>query len=336
MTRVLLIRFSSIGDIILTAPVVAALKADSPDITIDYLVHDRYAPLVRHFDPPPDHVIPFPRDLGAGQLPVYARKLAAAGYDVVIDLHDSMRSKLLRRYFGGAELRIYRKPRLRRWLLFYLWINRFPADYSVAAEYLRFARLPVKGLAVRPQLRIDADLARETRIRLGVGEGYVACIPGAAWPQKTWLPERYLEVFSGAGPGIHFPVVLLGGAGDAICDRIEADLPGDSVVNLRGKTSLEDALAVLSESRLVIGADTGLLHAGEALGVPAVMILGPTSRETGARNHHPESLVHEVTLWCRPCSQNGRRKCYRREQYCLTRVPVSGVAESVQQLLARA
>ncbi|MEE9161532.1 MAG: glycosyltransferase family 9 protein [Candidatus Neomarinimicrobiota bacterium] len=320
----------------MTAPVVAALKSDSPDITIDYLVHERFAPLVRHFDPPPDHVISFRPDVRAGHLPGYARDLAATGYDVVIDLHDSLRSKLLRRYFGGAELRIYRKPRLRRWLLFYLWINRFPADYSVTAEYLRFARLSVEGAALHPRMRVDPELARETRQRFGLGEGYVACIPGAAWPQKTWLRERYLEVFGRGGTGFEHPIVLLGGGGDTICDQIAADLPGDSGVNLRGKTSLEDALAVLSGSRLVIGADTGLLHAGEALGVPAVMILGPTSRETGARSHHPESRVHQVSLWCRPCSQNGRRKCYRREQYCLTRVPADRVAESVQQLLVRA
>ena len=336
MARVLLIRFSSIGDIILTAPVVAALRADSPDTTIDYLVHDRFASLVRHFDPSPDHIIPFPRDVRARQLPGYARNLAATGYDVVIDLHASLRSRLLRRYFGGAELRIYRKPRLRRLLLFYLYINRFPADYSVAAEHLRFALLSVEGAAIHPRLRVEPDLARETRQRLGLAEGYLACIPGAAWPQKSWPLERYLELFGPGGTGIDHPIVLLGGDGDTICDRIAADLPGDSVVNLRGKTSLEDALAVVSGSRLVIGADTGLLHAGEALGVPAVMILGPTSNETGARSHHPESRVHEVSLWCRPCSQNGRRKCYRREQYCLSRLPVHGVAESVQQLLARA
>ena len=330
------------GDIILSTPVIRALRQTYSDLTVDYLVHERFSPLVSHFDPPPHNVISFPPGVGATELPAFARGLAGADYDLVIDLHNSLRSKILRRYFPTAELRIYRKPRSKRWLLFYLWLNRFDPEFSVVSEYLRYAGLSVLEGESRPCLSFDTDAAREICRRFGLDQGYLVCVPGAAWPQKSWLKERYIELFNHRLAGAHEQLVFLGGPQDTICDHIAAALqpvPQGSirrrVVNLKGKTGLEEALAVLSRSQLVIGSDTGLVHAGEALGIPAVMILGPTSRETGARTHYPDSCVHEVKLWCRPCSQNGRRRCYRRKQYCLTGISVDQVAESVTSLVGQ-
>ncbi len=172
-----MIRFSSMGDIILTAPVITALRQTYPELTIDYLVHERFQTLVRHFDPPPDRVIPFPASVKTTRLPAYARELAEAGYDLVIDLHDSLRSKLLRRFFPGAQLRIYRKPRLKRWLLFNLWINRYPPDFSVVREYLHYAGLDLPAAEHRPRLSLsNADVQKATR-RYGLNPGYLVCIP---------------------------------------------------------------------------------------------------------------------------------------------------------------
>lgn len=333
MNRVLVIRFSSMGDIILTAPVINALRQSYPDHTIDYLVHEQFQSLVSHFDPPPHRVIPFPAAVAAAQLPAYARKLAQGDYDLVIDLHDSIRSKLLRRFFPGAQLRVYRKPRLKRWLLFYLLINRYSPDFSVVSEYLQYAGLDLPARERRPRISLGADETVEVLHRYGLEPGYLACVPGAAWPQKSWLKERYIELFGQRLAGHPGPVVLLGGPHDTICDDIAESLDGAKVTNLKGTTRLAEALAILSRSHGVVGSDTGLVHAAEALGVPIVMILGPTSRETGARTHHPASQVHEVSLWCRPCSQNGQRSCYRREQHCLTGTTVDQVGVSIDRIM---
>ena len=323
------------GDIILSTPVIQGLRQSFTDLTIDYLVHERFSPLVDHFNPPPDNIIPFPSAVGAAELPAFARSLAEADYDLVIDLHNSLRSKVVRRYFPAAELRIYKKPRFKRWLLFYLWLNRFDPEFSVVSEYLRYAGFLALEGERRPRLSFDVDAAREICRRFGLDQDYLVCVPGAAWPRKSWLRERYIELFSQWLTGSSEQLAFMGGPQDTICDYIAAALQSGKVVNLKGKTDLKQALAVLSRSRLVIGSDTGLVHAGEALGIPAVMILGPTSRETGVRTHHPDSRVHEVNLWCRPCSQNGRRRCYRRKQYCLTGISVNQVAESVTSLIGQ-
>ncbi len=336
MTRILVIRFSSIGDIILSAPVIQAIHRTYTDYSVDYLVHERFSPLVRHFDPPPDKVIPFEPGIGATKLPAFIRELAETDYDLVIDLHDSLRSKVIRRYFTETELRIYRKPRLKRWLLFNLWINRFAPDFSVVNEYLRYAGFEEYVGEYPPRLEYDDEAAIEICRHYDLDEEYLVCIPGAAWPQKSWMDERYVELFQRLLADSDPQVVLMGSQQDSICDLIAAGLEPDRLINLKGRTDLEEVLAVLSRCRLVIGSDTGLVHAGEALGKPTVMILGPTSRETGARLHHTRSHIHEVKLWCRPCSQNGRRRCYRRRQYCLEGISVEDVATSVFDILGQA
>ena len=167
-------------------------------------------------------------------------------------------------------------------------------------------------------------------------QGYVVCVPGAAWPRKSWLPERYVQLFDKYFTEYSGQLVLLGGPKDHICDTIARDVNSTGVLNLKEKTDLGQALAVLSRARLVIGSDTGLLHAAEALAIPVIMILGPTSRETGAGVHHPDSILHENHLWCRPCSQNGKRRCYRREQYCLTETSAEQVYRSLNHLMGKA
>jgi len=332
VNRILVIRFSSIGDIVLTAPVVPALMTRYPEASIDYLTHAHFAPIVERFDPRPQAVLPFP-GIGARELPAYSRQLAQKNYSLVVDLHDSLRSKVLRRYFKGAEVRVYRKPRLKRWLLFNLRINRYAPDFSVAREYLRYAGLA--GAGVRPAMQLTGEEGAAARARFGLPTDYLTLVPGAAWPQKSWPADRYVDLIGRITTKSGAPVILLGGPGDAICSRIAAGAGSAAVFNLKGQTDLAAAMAVLAGSRLVVGADTGLVHMAEALGRPVVLILGPTGRETGARTHHPHSVTHECDLWCRPCSQNGRRRCYRREQYCLTGIRPAVVAESVNRLMTR-
>jgi heptosyltransferase-2 len=335
--RVLVIRFSSIGDIILTAPVIKALRQANPDMTVDYLVHERFQSLVGHFDPPPQNIVAFPSMIGARQLGQYARNLATTGYDIVIDLHDSLRSRILRRAFRGMDMRIYRKPRYNRFLLFYLWINHFPPDFSIVGEYLRFSGLKLPVLDRRPRLYLSSLETDSICTRFGLSDNYLTCIPGATWRQKSWIPERYVQLYTHLlRMYSDLDIVLVGGPADDICDQIAGGLKGSRVMNLKGRTSIQEVLGILSRSRLVVGSDTGFIHAAEALDIPIVMILGPTSRETGAISHNPRSHVHEVSLGCRPCSQNGKRRCYRSKQYCLTNISVEDILTSVEQIIGSA
>ncbi len=331
MHRVLVIRFSSLGDIVLTAPVIAGLKKVYPGVHIDYLVHRRFSAIVQRFAVVPDNIIEFNEDTTVAELPSYARNISREAYDLVIDLHDSLRSKIIRKFVNCSQLRIYRKPRLKRWLLFKLHINRFTPDFSVIGSYLNYAGLKGQNIDLIPKMLVDESLIDSVVQKYGLLRPYTVCIPGAAWPQKSWPAERYIELFSQRSSDQR-QMVLVGAVSDSICNQIAGNLAHLQLINLSGQTDVDEALTIIAGSAGAIGADTGLMHAAEAFGKRVVLILGPTSKETGAGVHLEDSMQHEHELWCRPCSQNGKRACYRDQQYCIINTATESVLGSLRKL----
>ena len=114
---------------------------------------------------------------------------------------------------------------------------------------------------------------------------------------------------------INLPAVLIGSKKDIICNEIEFGYK--KAVNLAGQTDIRLAVSIISNANKVIGSDTGLIHAAEALGKNVVMIMGPTSKETGGGTIRKKSIVIEKDIFCRPCSQNGKFPCYRSNQECM-------------------
>ena len=131
-----------------------------------------------------------------------------------------------------------------------------------------------------------------------------------------------------------FPI--LAGPDDTFCqefDSLVEKYPG-KVFNLYGKTSLTESAAFTKEANICVGNDTGLLHVAESLGTPILMIYGPTSEFFGFRPHLKSSRYMSVPLWCKPCSTTGKRKCFRKEAYCLTGITPEKVHQELNQMLA--
>lgn len=331
--KLLLIRFSSIGDIIFSTAVIEGIKRAAPACELHFLSLTDYAPLLRGH-PSIDRLILVDRPAGLDRLAQLAERLEGEGYSRTIDLHDSLRSQILRHYMRSARWEVYRKPRLDRFLLFAMKWNRFPDDFELTEEYLDLLGLESGAL---PRLFVSSEEKRRGLSllqRFGVSRPFVACVPGAAWRNKVWTRQGYRELFEMLERRDDGRAVVLGSAGDEICDEISHGL--DTIVNLRGQTDLRMSLILLSLADVAIGADTGLIHAAEALGTPAVMITGPTSRETGANVRHPRSQQVFADVWCRPCSKNGARRCIRSEQFCLTGVSSEHVFSAVESVLAEA
>lgn len=331
-----MLRFSSIGDIVLATSPLATLRRTFPSARIDFITLTRYSPLLEgHRDL--DRLLALSAQAGFSALEDLGRHLRRSGYDLVVDLHNSLRSRIIGRHLRGTKKLVLKKPRWKRFLLFQFHRNRFPPYFSQRrllheplAEYL--------GPDYQPPLTrlyltsLERQQARDRLDGAGVGDDYLVVIPAAAWGQKSWLPARYREVLQEVGGAGGLDLVVLGGAGDEICARIIP--PGVNGVDLHGQTDLRESLGIISRARLVLGSDTGFLHAAEALGVPALMLLGPTSMETGAGTYRSRSATLAVPdLWCRPCSQNGSRPCYRSEPFCLTGLTVDEVTSQISSLL---
>lgn len=333
--KILIIKFSSIGDIILTTSPLKSIRREYPNAQIDFLTLDVFSTLLEGH-PDIDQLLVLRKTATYSEIKRTGKYLREQHYNFVVDFHNTLRAKIIRRQLRNIKTYVLKKPRWDRFKLFYFHRNDFPAGFS--QFYL--LHTPINHLLTKSEEHPNTYLhisntekkwAAQYTDQFGVSDKYVVLIPGAAWPQKRWIIENYKALIQ----KLHkksIGVVILGGKNDTICEDLSLDDP--KIIDLHGMTDLRESLAIISNAHSVVGSDTGLLHGAEALSVPVVMITGPTSRETGAGANLSESIMMENnTLKCRPCSQNGKRKCYRKEQYCMTEITVDSVWNELKRLL---
>ncbi|NOZ75545.1 MAG: glycosyltransferase family 9 protein [FCB group bacterium] len=329
--QILLVRFSSIGDIVQSTCVAGAIKRTWPDSILVFLVLEKFSPLLENH-PFIDEIICLPRTIDIAGLRRLGYHLQSRNFDLVFDLHKSLRSRIILSVMTENNVYSIRKPRLDRWLLTQWHWNRFPQHWTY--RHLFFQPLTEAGITYQntdtPALGIaqeEIELAKRYLKSQGIEQPYIVCIPGAAWSQKTLPVDTYMQAWKRLAP---MPVVILGTRRDAICFRLAEKLP--EACNLAGKTPLRQSLAILANAQKVIGSDTGLVHAAEALGVPVTMILGPTTKEMGGSTWRPDSYEIATKLWCRPCSQNGKRPCYRSRRYCMTQIEPQQITATMESV----
>lgn len=333
----MVLRFSSIGDIVQTTSVVGTLKNYFPKSQIDFMTLSKFAPLLEG-QPHVSKVHALDINAGYKKLRLTGLELEMMGYDLVIDLHNTTRSQVIRKRLFNTPKVYIKKPRWRRFKLFVFHKNDFVDEFTVR----NWLHEPIANLLpddftiAKTQLfvsNVEKDSAQIFLRKFNLNGKYFVITPGAAWAQKRWMAKRYARVIDDCSLKYNMVPVLIGGDGDAICDLIK-NFADSTVIDVHGKTNLRESLAILSQAEFILGSDTGFLHAGEALGIPAITILGPTSRETGAGVYLQNSQVVQIKdLWCRPCSQNGSFPCYRKEQYCMTKIEPSLVSSAVSKVM---
>ena len=324
--KILVIRFSSIGDIVLATSPLKTIRRAYPDAQITFLTLDTFAPLLE-YHPDIDALVSISKRMSLIELWGFADHIRRKQYRHIFDLHNSIRSNLVTLRSSSPVYQL-KKPRWNRFLLFYFHHNEFGSDFSTLKMYHEHLGsiwnendvLPATLLKVS---NYEQKMARNMLLDKNIFDEFIAVVPGAAWTQKQWPAEKYIETLN----QLDLPVVLLGEKKDTICFDIAKR--SSSTVNLAGQTTLRQALAVLANSAYVIGSDTGLTHAAEALGKQVYMILGPTSPETGAGVNLPGSTNIETDVWCRPCSQNGKFPCYRKTQECMDSIVPNDVIQSL-------
>jgi len=332
--RILVIKFSSIGDIVLTTSPIKSLRKQFPKANIDLLTREDFLPLIEGVDFV-NTVIPFKRESGFWQL-IKTGKWINSNYDFVFDFHNSLRSKIILSQVRKIEKRQLIKPRWKRFLLFRFRKNTFTPDFN----QIKLLHKPISDLIddnnhPPTELFVSSVEKKEASQYLknqGIKGKYIAIVPGAAWSQKVWDAKNYFELFNKIKNVKKYGFVILGGKDDVICSEL-ANLDR-TYLNLQGETTLRESMAIITKSEIIIGADTGFIHAAEALGKDVVTILGPTSSETGAGANRSASITIENNdVNCRPCSQNGKRKCYQKKQYCMTSINAEFVFEDMKGLL---
>lgn len=315
LKKVLIIRFSSFGDINQCLFAAQALRDHYPDIQLHWLTRSDFADYLARF-PVLEKVFGFSKGFGLIGLIHLARQLRRENYDLVYDAHNNLRSRIVKWVMGwplqgGFVTRS--KNRWKRLLLFRFRVNRFPKPFVGADSYLT----PLKRYLKSEQVSVPK--LSDSRTDQALQKPYTAIAPAATWPLKEWPLEKW-QAFIKNTPG---QIVILGGPDDLWLEEIRKADPS-RITNLAGKLTWTESLQKVNAAKRVVGVDTGITHLADLLGIPASFLIGPSAFGYPKRK---SSLVFETELWCKPCSKDGRGRCVNLEfKKCLMDIDAERVA----------
>jgi heptosyltransferase II len=327
--RILCVRFSSIGDVLLTTPLVRALHRRHPDAELYFVTKRALAPLVIE-NPHVTQVIELAPNERITDL---ARRLRALGPTHGLDLHGSLRSAALR-WLVPCRWAGYSKRKAARATLIATKINIYGRHVPVPERYFEAAR----ALDVQPDGGpAEFFLAPAARAHMShwLGEiglaqkPFAVIAPGAAHATKRW-PLRHWHALASRLQQLGYEVVAVGGPEDR---EIAAAL-GSSVINVAGEFTLQETGACLARATVVISGDTGVMHMATGVGTRVVALFGPTVEPFGFFPYSGRSTVVERDLDCRPCSAMGTEHCPLGHHRCLEDVLPEHVAAAVELLVA--
>lgn len=332
--KVLIIRLSSIGDVLLTTPVVRCLKKQMPDVEVDYLTKKANVEILES-NPYLRRVLVLDADMAET-----IDKLRSERYDYVIDLHNNHRSRHIRRALRVRH-KVYRKENLRKFI-YILTKKNVMSGRHVVDRY--FGAINVFGIKNDGE-GLDFFLPKELEgtfyandmwngIPVGqiLQEPYIAIACGAQHMTKR-IPARYILELCRM---MTTKVVLLGDSKD----REELEAGGvqfpSNVINLCGKTTLSQSAVIVRDAAALISSDTGLMHMGAAFKRPVLAVWGATAPPLGFIPYKTEYFSFEVkNLHCHPCSRQGGERCRKGHFKCMNCQDWRSVALKAEEIVKR-
>lgn len=323
--RILVVKLSSLGDILHVLPTVCALKAQT-GASIDWVVHPEFAAIVRCFAAV-DNVLTFPRRKFFGEFRRSLRELRKVEYDLVIDLHGLMKSAIVT-FLSRAKRKV--GPSYAREgsaLLYPERAGRMHRDCHAAVQ--AFDTLDYLGYE-RPQRDLNPSDFNLSAIEVPHGAPLIAFAPVSRWDSKNWPVSHFAALASliaKARPNAK--IVVVGGKADIIVGNQIVVAAPKSVVNLCGKTSIAESMALLSECDLLIANDTGPVHMAAAVGTRCLVVFGPTRPDwTGPFGNGHRTIMK--SLPCQPCL---RHTCPKGTKECMTAIsPEEVMAQAFEML----
>ena len=329
MLRILCVRFSSIGDVLLTTPLVRALHRRHPDAELYFVTKQAMAALVVE-NPHLTQVI----ELGAKErIADLARRLRVLRPTHALDLHGSLRSAALR-WLVPCQWSGYSKRKFARTTLIATKVNVYGKPVPIPERYFEAARdLDVQPDGGPPEFFLaPAARAHMAHWLAEVGldpRPFAVIAPGAAHATKRW-PIPHWQALTDRLRQLGYGVVAVGGAQD----RELVDALGARVINVAGEFTLQETGACLARAAVLVSGDTGVMHMASGVGTPVVALFGPTVEPFGFFPYTKRATVLERDLSCRPCSAMGTERCPLGHHRCLQDILPDQVADAVQRLVA--
>lgn len=310
MKKILVIRLSSLGDIILSFPLLKKLKEKFPEAEIHFLTKKNYEEIVS-INQNIDRVI-----LLDNSLTNLRGKIKNEKYDLIIDIHKNFRSVFVS-MFNGKKVVWYKKENFKKFLLVNFKINLFNKIIPVFQKYL----MTVKNYLSNEDYNFSYNELQFSKDNI-MGMSYIVVSPSAKHFTKTYPADKFVEYINGLEEK---KVVLVGdnsSRDNIICGYIESKC--SNVLNLCGKLNLKALGNILYNSEYVICNDSAILHYSEAVGKRVTAIFGSTVKEFGFYPQLKDSRVFDnKNLRCRPCTHIGRKRCPERHFKCMLEVMIN-------------
>ena len=330
-TNILIIKPSSIGDVVHTLPVWKLLRQHWPHARISWLIAPACAGMVQGL--PDLQTIRFDRKrwgqawhnpAAAGELLRFQRSLRDQHFDLVLDFQGLFRSGWFAWQTAAATRVGFANAREFAWLFYTQRVPVPTMEQHSVDRYLKL--LEAVGCPTAPvefEFPVtDADRQKADQLLCNVGRFAILC-PGANWLTKRWPVQRFAELVKPIKDRFGLQTIVAGGPGDR---ELGEQIPG--TLNLCGQTTLMQLVASMQRASLVITNDSGPMHIAAALNRPLVAIFGPTNPVRTGPFGHPNCVIR-ANIHCSPCYS---RKC--PHQRCLQELPIDRILQSAQRQLS--
>ena len=329
--RILLIRFSSLGDLVLLSALVEGIAVAYPSHELHLATKQQYKEIfesTHHIT----RIHALPLNSGIGELLRLRQRLAAERFDIIIDAHNVIRSNFLYRTLSAGRKVQLGKDQVRKLSLIRAGKDFFRETVSMKDRYLNLIaaigdEIPDVSTRLDPPPEAEATVDALFEEYGLTGRQVVALAPGARWETKRWPTVRFSDLAKNLG----CRVLVIGAATEKDICRIAASADGS--VNACGRLSLMETASALKRTSVLVTNDSAPLHIAEAVGTPVVALFGPTVKQFGYYPLLDNSTVLERNLECRPCSRNGARPCHIESRDCLDTIDTGEVLSAINQIL---
>ncbi len=322
--KILVIRLSSLGDILLTTPLLRTLKKKLPNSKIDFLLREQYKEAIVN-NPNLNSIIPIARDYKQSEV---KNKILESRYDLIIDLQNNFRSRKITLGIISEVVRFH-KP----------WFKKFVLVKFKKNLFKEIIPIPVRYAQTIPEFSLDNSGLEiftnfENKTKLSNNENHIGFCPGSRHKTKMW-PEEYYIKLGKLLTEMGKKIILFGGNDDLeVCRKISELIP-DSI-NLANNNELLKTAEEMKKCKTIICNDSGLMHLALAANVPVIAIFGSTIKEFGFAPYKGKNLVLENNLLsCRPFSHIGLEECPKKHFKCMLEITPEQVYHKTLEFIDR-
>ncbi len=324
--KILIIRFSSFGDIILTTPIITELRQKYKDAQIDFLVYENFAQSIKS-NKKLNNVFLFDKKKKKKEyIEEWINKLNYEKYDYIIDLH----SKFLSIYVGKQLSKLsqktkylrYKKRKCWKTILVKLRLIKYNADKSIVESYFTALKtINVNYNGENLEYYINYDIKNKINVNYKINEKkYIVLAPGASKYTKEW--PYYEKLANLITEKTNYEVIVIGGKEDF--DKIKET---NKIQNLSGKISFEESAYILQNAKIVVANDSGPFHLSRAVKSKTIGIFGPTDPKLFKFNDI--SYLVTSNQKCEPCSLYGDKKCPKKHFKCMNEITVNQIFDLI-------